>query len=102
VSEGRRRRAASMRRIADASAIGLAFPIAILIGYFFGRFVDSALGTGPWATYVFSAFGIGAGFLNAIRMGLRIGSEEDRLTRGSGAGEQTGEGEGGSRRGDPR
>jgi len=82
VSEERRRRAAAMRRVADASAIGLAFPIAILIGYFFGQFVDGSLGTAPWATYIFSAFGIGAGFLNAIRMGLRLGSEEDRQSRG--------------------
>lgn len=91
-----------MRRAADASAIGLAFPIAILIGYFFGKYVDSALGTGPWATYVFSAFGIGAGFLNAIRMGLRIGGEEDRITRGSTNDTQKEGGEEGSERGDRR
>ena len=38
-----------MRRIADASAMGLAFPIAIAIGYFWGRSLDRFLGTVPMA-----------------------------------------------------
>jgi len=86
VSEERKRRAASYRRLADASAIGLAFPIAILIGYLFGSFLDRVLGSTPWCTYLFTAFGVGAGFLNAIRMGLRLGREEDEAARPAGRG----------------
>jgi F0F1-type ATP synthase assembly protein I len=82
VSDDRGRRAASLRRVADASAIGLAFPIAMLIGYFFGRLLDHVLGSDPWCMYVFTALGVGAGFLNAIRMSLRLGKEEDDSTRG--------------------
>jgi F0F1-type ATP synthase assembly protein I len=78
MSETRRRRAETFRRIADASSIGLAFPIALLIGYFIGRTLDGWIGTAPWMTYVFSAFGVAAGFLNAFRVGLRVGDEEDR------------------------
>lgn len=74
----RGRSAASLRRIADASSLGLAFPIAIVIGYFFGRWLDGVLGTAPWMMAIFSIFGIGAGFLNAIRTAIRIGREEDR------------------------
>jgi F0F1-type ATP synthase assembly protein I len=76
--ERRRRSAASLRRIADASSIGLAFPIAIVIGYFFGRWLDGVLGTAPWMMAIFSVFGIAAGFLNAIRTAIRIGREEDQ------------------------
>ena len=76
--ERRRRTAASIRRIADASSIGLAFPIAIAIGYFFGRWLDGVLATAPWMTVVFSLLGIGGGFLNAFRIALRTGAEEDR------------------------
>jgi len=73
-----RRTAASIRRIADASSLGLAFPIAIAIGYFFGRWLDRVCATSPWLTIVFGLFGIVAGFVNAFRVALRIGAEEDR------------------------
>jgi ATP synthase protein I len=82
VSEERRRQALAFRRIADASAMGLAFPIAIAIGYFWGRSLDRFLGTEPWLMYLFSAFGVAAGFLNAIRVALRVGKEEDRAGEG--------------------
>jgi len=78
VSEERRKQAQAFRRIGDASSVGLAFPIAIAIGYFWGRWLDRFLGTPPWCTYVFTAFGVGAGFLNAIRVALRVGREEDQ------------------------
>ena len=57
--------------------MGIAFPIAIAIGYFWGRSLDRFLGTAPWLTYLFTAFGVGAGFLNAIRVAVRVGKEED-------------------------
>ncbi len=78
MSEERRRKAQAFRRIADASAMGLAFPIAIAIGYFWGKALDRYLGTAPWCTYVFTVFGVAAGFLNAIRVALRVGKEEDQ------------------------
>ena len=78
MSEERRRQAQALRRIADASAMGLAFPIAIGIGYLWGRWLDRALDTGPWLTWAFTAFGVGAGFLNALRVAVRVGREEDQ------------------------
>ena len=77
MSDDRRSRAQMLKRIGDASAVGLAFPIAILIGYFWGRALDSYLGTAPWCTYIFAGFGIVAGFLNAVRVAVRVGREED-------------------------
>jgi ATP synthase protein I len=81
VSEERRKQAREFRRVADASAMGLAFPIAILIGYFWGKALDRYLSTAPWLTYIFTGFGVAAGFLNAIRVALRVGREEDEAKR---------------------
>lgn len=77
----RRRTSAAIRRIADASSVGLAFPIAIVIGYFFGQWLDGMFGTAPWMTAIFSIFGIAAGFLNALRTAIRIGREEDEASK---------------------
>ncbi len=79
--EERKRTANSFRRIADASSLGLAFPIAIAIGYFWGRWLDRVFGTYPWLTIVFSVFGVAGGFLNAFRTAVRIGREEDEESR---------------------
>lgn len=76
--EQRRRTAASVRRIADASSLGLGFPIAIAIGYFVGHWLDGVCSTSPWLMIVFSLCGIVAGFVNAFRIALRTGAEEDR------------------------
>ncbi len=84
--ERRRRTAASGRRIADASSLGLAFPIAIAIGYLFGHWLDRVCSTSPWMTIVFSVLGIVAGFVNAFRVALRIGAEEDRDSASAGRG----------------
>ena len=85
--ERRGRSAASIRRIADATSIGLAFPIAMAIGFFFGRWLDGRLSTAPWLTITFTAMGVAGGFLNAIRTALRIGREEDEAARrGDGGG----------------
>ena len=81
MSGERRRQAQAARRIADASAMGLAFPIAIAIGYFWGRALDRYLGTEPWLMYVFTGFGVVAGFLNAIRVAVQVGKEEDRADK---------------------
>ena len=81
--ERRRRTAASLRRIADASSLGLAFPIAIVIGYFWGRWLDGVFSTSPWLTVIFSVFGIVAGFVNAFRVAIRIGREEDEASESS-------------------
>ena len=77
----RKRSAASLRRIADASSVGLAFPIAIAIGYFWGRWLDRVFGTAPWLTVAFSICGIAGGFLNAVRTAVRIGREEDEASK---------------------
>lgn len=52
----------------DVSIVGIQFPVAIGIGYLWGRWMDRHLGTAPWLTIVFSLFGIVAGFVNLFRI----------------------------------
>lgn len=64
----------------NVSIVGIQFPVAIAIGYFFGRFVDGSLGTAPWLTLVFTLFGVIAGFVNLFRITAQASrSEEDKL-----------------------
>jgi F0F1-type ATP synthase assembly protein I len=64
----------------NASIVGIQFPVAIAIGYFFGRFLDRHLATWPWLTILFSLFGIAAGFVNLFRITAQASrSEEDQL-----------------------
>lgn len=64
----------------NVSVIGIQFPVAIAIGYFFGRFLDRHLATWPWLTILFSVFGIAAGFVNLFRITAQASrSEEDQL-----------------------
>ncbi len=75
---------------ANLSIVGIQFPVAIAIGYFWGRWLDRYLGTGPWLMYLFAFFGIVAGFVNLFR----IAAQADRLERREG-----GDGEGDDDRG---
>ncbi len=77
---------------ANLSIVGIQFPVAIAIGYFWGRWLDRYLGTGPWLMYLFSFFGIAAGFVNLFR----IAAQAERMDRRNGGG-APGEGGGGTR-----
>jgi len=59
--------AESMRAIGALSAVGFAFVLAIVIGFAFGYFLDSRLGTSPWFSIVFFFLGLAAGILNVYR-----------------------------------
>ena len=63
----------------DVSIIGIQFPVAIALGFFFGRWLDNQLGTGPWLMMVFSLFGIAAGFVNLFRITAQAGQAEKRI-----------------------
>ena len=65
----------------DVSIIGIQFPVAIALGYFFGRFLDRSLETHPWLTLLFTLFGVAAGFLNLFRITAQAGRAEERLDR---------------------
>jgi len=62
---------------ADLSIVGIQFPVAIAIGFFWGRWLDRWLGTEPWMTGIFSFFGIAAGFVNLFRITMKATREEE-------------------------
>jgi F0F1-type ATP synthase assembly protein I len=64
----------------NVSIVGIQFPVAIAIGYFWGRWMDKVFKTEPWLTLVFSLFGIAAGFVNLFRITAQASrTEEDQL-----------------------
>ncbi len=52
----------------DVSVVGIQFPVAIALGFFFGRWLDAQLNTTPYLTGLFVLFGIIAGFVNLFRI----------------------------------
>jgi ATP synthase protein I len=63
----------------NASIVGIQFPIAMAIGYFWGKWMDGWFGTTPWLTIVFSILGIIAGFVNLVRITIATGRQEELL-----------------------
>jgi ATP synthase protein I len=65
----------------DVSIVGIQFPVAIAIGYFFGRWLDGLLNTKPWLTITFALFGIAAGFVNLFRITAQAERAEKEIAR---------------------
>jgi len=65
----------------NASIVGIQFPVAMAIGYFWGKWMDGLFGTWPWLTAIFSLLGVIAGFVNLFRITLATGREEERLAK---------------------
>ena len=61
----------NLHQIAEASSIGLMFPLAIGLGYVWGWWMDKQFGTTPWLTWIFAGFGVIAGFINLFRIGMK-------------------------------
>lgn len=61
------------RQLLEASSLGLMFPIAIGLGYGAGYGLDHLFHTKPWLTYIFTAFGVIAAFINLFRTGMGSG-----------------------------
>jgi len=59
------------RQLLDASSIGWMFPIAMGLGFLWGWGMDKLFHTSPWLTWIFTAFGVVAAFINLFRIGLR-------------------------------
>ncbi|MEO0465064.1 MAG: AtpZ/AtpI family protein [Pseudomonadota bacterium] len=62
---------------AAASAMGHAFgwAVAVCIGGAIGYWIDSMLGSSPWALLIFLVFGMVAGFLNIVRAANKMARE---------------------------
>ena len=47
----------------NASIVGIQFPVAMALGYFWGKWMDGLFGTHPWLTIIFFILGIETYFL---------------------------------------
>jgi F0F1-type ATP synthase assembly protein I len=65
----------------NASIVGIQFPVAMALGYFWGKWMDGLFGTEPWLTIIFSILGVVAGFVNLFRITLATAREEERLEK---------------------
>jgi len=62
----------------NLSIVGIQFPVAIVIGFLWGRWLDRVFGTWPYLTGLFSLFGVAAGFVNLFRITAKAAEEEER------------------------
>jgi F0F1-type ATP synthase assembly protein I len=70
-----------LRTAGFAGAAGLEMAVAIAIGYFGGRFLDSKLDTTPWLTWIGFAAGVGAAvkaIVRVVRIYQRSLKEEEK------------------------
>jgi ATP synthase protein I len=67
--------ARSMRALGALSAVGIAFVLAVVIGFLIGYLLDSWIGTSPLFTIVFFFFGLAAGILNVVRTAARASDD---------------------------
>jgi len=65
----------------DVSVVGIQFPVAIALGYFFGRWLDTQFNTHPWMTMIFALFGIAAGFVNLFRITAQASRAEQEIDK---------------------
>jgi predicted MFS family arabinose efflux permease len=58
--------------VAEASAAGLFFPLAIVAGYWLGGRLGAWVGLGTIPAFVGAALGVAAGFVNLFRFLRRL------------------------------
>ena len=65
----------------DVSIVGIQFPVAMALGYLFGRWLDGLLNTGRWMTIIFALFGVAAGFVNLFRITAQASRAEEEIAK---------------------
>ena len=65
----------------DVSIVGIQFPVAIALGFFFGRWLDRQFNTHPWLTMIFALFGIVADFVNLFRITAQASRAEQEIEK---------------------
>ena len=60
--------ARKLRKLWELTSISFVIPISIAIGLAIGYWLDKWLKTFPWLTFIFTIFGIIAGFLSLLDM----------------------------------
>ena len=68
--------ASTIRTLGALSAVGIAFVLAVVIGFFTGYGLDRLTGLSPLFTLVFFFFGLAAGIVNVVRAASGIGRRD--------------------------
>jgi len=68
----RKSRADTLRALGALSTVGFSFVLAIVIGAWIGRTLDTWFGTSPWMFILFFFLGLIAGILNVFRTSSRF------------------------------
>lgn len=68
----------SIGSVGALSAVGIAFVLAVVIGFLAGYALDGWLGTSPLFTLVFFFFGLAAGIVNVVRTVNAVTRDEKR------------------------
>ena len=63
------------RKLAALSSLGLLLPSSIVVGLFFGYWLDKVLGTKPYLLLAFFCLGAASGFISLLR-GIRKYSKD--------------------------
>jgi ATP synthase protein I len=67
-----------MGSLGALSAVGIAFVLAVVFGFFIGYVLDRWLGTSPLFLIVFFFVGVAAGIANVIRTAAAVSRDEKR------------------------
>jgi ATP synthase protein I len=66
----------SVGSLGALSAVGIAFVLAVIMGFGAGYFLDKWVGTSPLFTIVFFFFGVAAGIINVVRTANAVERQE--------------------------
>jgi len=70
--------ASTIRSLGALSAVGIAFVLAVVIGFFVGYGLDRLTGLSPLFTILFFFLGLAAGILNVVRTASSYSEQEKR------------------------
>lgn len=73
----RRKRRREWGKVLNLSVVGMVFPVALLMGYFAGRWIGGLFGAERVGSLIGLFVGLGAGFRNLFVMIDRYGGKRD-------------------------
>lgn len=65
-----------VRKAGLGSSIAILLVASIFIGWWFGSWLDSKLGTAPWMMLIFTLLGIAAGFIELIKIAMELSKDD--------------------------
>lgn len=65
----------------DLASLGIMFPLAIVIGFFGGKWIGGKLGNAEIGSYIGFALGVAAGFMEMFRSIARWNKQMERMEK---------------------